>query len=158
MKTCKDCQQNLAQDLFPSNKNTKDRLSYYCKRCCVKRTMASRKREKIIDLESGKTIYKRKYTKYTVNSKEYHRNIVLIHKYNITLEEYNKMLFKQDNKCAICERHLNELPKTFDVDHCHTTGKVRGLLCGKCNMGIGYFQDNSLIIEKALTYIKSYKV
>jgi hypothetical protein len=68
------------------------------------------------------------------------------------------MLVMQDSKCAICARHIDELPKTLDVDHCHTTGKVRGLLCGKCNMGIGYFQDNTKTINKALAYLESHKV
>ena len=63
------------------------------------------------------------------------------------------MLIDQNNSCAICNRHVNVLPKNLDVDHDHITGKVRGLLCGKCNMGLGYFQDNINIMDKAIQYI-----
>lgn len=158
MKNCGECKKDLTYDLFPNNKNTKDGLSHYCKKCCVKKTMESRNREKTINPLTGKRNYKKKYNQYAVNSKDYIRNSVLKTKYKINLEIYNQMILDQNNKCAICNRHTNILPKALDVDHCHTTGKVRGLLCGKCNMGIGYFQDNPEIIEKALNYIKVFKV
>lgn len=158
MKNCSYCKQNLSCTMFPKNKTTKDGLSYYCKSCAVKKTVESRNREKTINPLTGKTNYTKKYNEYPVNSKEYLRNIVLKNKYKITLKTYNQMLVMQDSKCAICARHIDELPKTLDVDHCHTTGKVRGLLCGKCNMGIGYFQDNTKTINKALAYLESHKV
>jgi len=158
MKNCSYCKQNLSYNMFPKNKTTKDGLSYYCKSCAVKKTMESRNREKTINPLTGRTNYTKKYNEYPVNSKEYLRNIVLKNKYKITLKTYNEMLIMQNNKCAICTRHIDELPKTLDVDHCHITGKVRGLLCGKCNMGIGYFQDNTETISRALTYLESHKV
>ncbi len=158
MKNCSYCKQNLSCNMFPKNKTTKDGLSYYCKSCAVKKTMESRNREKTINPLTGRTNYTKKYNEYAVNSKEYLRNIVLKNKYKITLKTYNEMLIMQNSKCAICTRHIDELPKTLDVDHCHTTGKVRGLLCGKCNMGIGYFQDNTETISRALTYLESHKV
>lgn len=156
MKKCRYCKIDLSYDLFAKNKSTKDGLSYYCKKCCVKKTKESRAREKTINPITGKTEYKKKYNEYPVNSKEYLRNVFLKRKYNITLKLYNQMLIEQDNKCAICARHSDELPKSLDVDHDHITGKVRGLLCGKCNMGIGYFQDNINLINKASAYIKNH--
>lgn len=156
MKNCRYCKKDLSCELFAKNKSTKDGLSYYCKKCCVKKTTESRNREKTINLITGKTNYTRKHTEYPVNSKEYIKNLTLKKKYNITLKMYNQMLIDQNNKCKICNRHANDLPKNLDVDHDHITGKVRGLLCGKCNMGIGYFQDNIEIINNALLYIKSF--
>lgn len=58
---------------------------------------------------------------------------------NITFEEYEQRLKLQDNKCAIC-KHVCKSGKQLAVDHCHDTGKTRGLLCSKCNVGIGMFK------------------
>ena len=74
-------------------------------------------------------------------------------KYGITLEEYNARLLKQDNKCAICGG-INRSGKRLAVDHCHVTGRVRGLLCSNCNNGLGLFQDNSEFLNKAAAYLK----
>jgi hypothetical protein len=158
MKNCRYCKKDISLELFAKNKTTKDGLSYYCKKCCVKKTIESRNREKTINPLTGKTNYTKKYNEYPVNTKDYHKNLVLIRKYNMTLEMYNKMIIDQNYTCAICNRHVNDLPKRLDVDHDHITGQVRGLLCGKCNMGLGYFQDNIDIINKALVYIKLNKV
>lgn len=153
MKNCRYCKKDLSYNSFPKNKTTKDGLSYYCKGCAVKKTIESRNREKTINPLTGKTNYTKKYNQYPVYSKEYYRNSTLKRKYNITLDIYNQMVIDQDNACAICNRHINDLPKNLDVDHDHITGEVRGLLCGKCNMGLGYFQDDIDIMNKAISYI-----
>ena len=57
--------------------------------------------------------------------------------YKITVEEYNNKLKKQKNRCAICNKHRNKFKRNFAVDHCHTTGKIRDLLCGVCNTRLG---------------------
>ena len=62
--------------------------------------------------------------------------------YGITGEEYNKMLTEQDNCCKICLRHASTFSKGLYVDHCHSTGKVRGLLCVTCNNFLGAINDN----------------
>lgn len=80
--------------------------------------------------------------------------------FGITRDEYNLMLSEQDNKCSICEIDMDEYVKTsqnnkvFSVDHCHTTGKIRGLLCCKCNRGLGYFKDNPDFLIRASNYLK----
>ena len=74
--------------------------------------------------------------------------------YGITLDEYNKMLKGQNNSCAICK--TTDIPpkrKGFDVDHCHTTKKVRGLLCHSCNVGIGFLKDDVEILKTAILYL-----
>ena len=73
--------------------------------------------------------------------------------YNITLEEYQEILTKQKNGCAICGKmeSLREMP----VDHCHKTGVIRGVLCHWCNKGLGQFFDNPQILRKAADYIES---
>ena len=74
--------------------------------------------------------------------------------YNITLKDYNELLWLQDKKCAICENTKNGNHKYFFVDHCHTTGKVRALLCHGCNAGLGLFKENIYSLEKAIKYLK----
>lgn len=72
--------------------------------------------------------------------------------YGINIEEYNEMVMLQCGTCAIC----SEIPENhrLAVDHNHDTGIVRGLLCRKCNAGIGLLQDNPQLIERALEYVK----
>ena len=78
--------------------------------------------------------------------------------YDIDLEFYEELLLKQDNKCALCESEgfkINPNSKSLlVVDHCHTTGKVRGLLCHNCNRGLGLFQDNAEVLKRASEYVK----
>lgn len=79
--------------------------------------------------------------------------------YKITLEEYREMFVAQDHKCAICGdigfKICKDSKTLLVVDHCHTTGKVRGLLCHNCNRGLGLFQDNVINLSSAIDYIKS---
>lgn len=69
--------------------------------------------------------------------------------YGITLEEYDAMYLKQKGLCAICQKSFAKL----FIDHCHKTEKIRGLLCVKCNAGIGQFEDNVEFIKRALEYL-----
>lgn len=74
------------------------------------------------------------------------------HKYGLSAEEYYKMFEDQDNKCAICERSFDEV-QAF-VDHDHKTGKVRGLLCTKCNTLLGMANDDPNLLRKAAKYLE----
>lgn len=75
--------------------------------------------------------------------------------YGITIEEYEKLLKIQNNKCSICK---SDDPKrsastVFSIDHCHTTGKVRGLLCTSCNIILGHARDSVEILQQAINYL-----
>ena len=74
--------------------------------------------------------------------------------YKITLEQYYELYDKQMGKCAICGKHQTEFKRAINVDHDHTTGKVRGLLCNGCNSGIGYFKDSIDLLTQAIKYLK----
>jgi len=75
--------------------------------------------------------------------------------YNLTLKQFNQMLEAQDDKCAICGYSDKSDSNMFPlVDHCHETGKVRGLLCMNCNQALGKFQDNPKLLKKAINYLK----
>jgi len=75
----------------------------------------------------------------------------------ITLEDFDRMMAEQDCACAICRAPLSEVPdsKTDSphIDHCHDTGRVRGLLCNRCNRALGLLQDDRKILEAALRYL-----
>lgn len=73
-------------------------------------------------------------------------------KYNLTIEEYEELYSNQQGRCKIC---FSIPHKKLHVDHCHTTGRVRGLLCENCNRGLGMFKDNIDLLEKAKEYISS---
>ena len=78
-------------------------------------------------------------------------------KFGISPETYIEMLDKQNSRCAICGRHQEELPKRMAVDHNHDTGKVRGLLCGNCNTGIGNLRDSIDMLRKAIDYLEKHE-
>ena len=97
---------------------------------------------------------------------EYSRRFKTAHlriNYGITLDQYNEMLKKQNGVCCICKgAETYSCPQTkfkgirntgFSVDHNHTTGIIRGLLCRKCNSAIGYFKEDPLIMERAIKYL-----
>ncbi len=83
------------------------------------------------------------------------RSARLIREYGISLVEYDKMLVAQEGVCAICGRP--DPKRRLTVDHCHLTGKVRGLLCKKCNTAIGLLGDSSDVLVKALAYCLKHK-
>ena len=75
-------------------------------------------------------------------------------KYGISSEEYDTMLEEQDNKCKICLVSFTNLsPQHIHTDHCHTTNKIRGLLCNFCNVGLGHFKDDPKLLLKASIYL-----
>ncbi len=73
--------------------------------------------------------------------------------YGIGVKEYILLYTKQSGKCAICGTHQRDVKRMLAVDHCHTTGIIRGLLCGNCNTGIGFFGDDIEELKKAIEYL-----
>ena len=74
--------------------------------------------------------------------------------YGITLKEYDEMLYEQGNGCAICGRKEDIVDRRLAINHCHITKTVRGILCSKCNQGLGLFEDNVEFLSKAAQYLK----
>jgi hypothetical protein len=77
--------------------------------------------------------------------------------YGITAEQYQQMLRQQNGKCAICNGRANQKRMKHTelcIDHCHETGVVRGLLCSRCNLGIGNFGDRLDLIKAAVEYLE----
>lgn len=76
--------------------------------------------------------------------------------YKMTLDEYQAMYDEQNGLCLICNQQTKgrgEQKNTLAVDHNHTTGKIRGLLCSHCNTGLGLFRDNKKLLQQAINYL-----
>lgn len=90
---------------------------------------------------------------------DYYADADLRRNYGITLEWYREQLSKQNNVCAICKQPEKAVIRgkviSMPVDHCHKTGKPRGLLCTKCNRGLGLFSDNVDVLKAAISYLNS---
>lgn len=74
-------------------------------------------------------------------------------RYGITVSEFYSLIEQQNNKCAICEETF-EKTRTRHIDHCHTSGKVRGMLCHGCNTAIGLMKESPEILKAALKYLQ----
>lgn len=137
LKKCSVCGEMKSLNDFYNKKDSKDGKSYRCKSCDNK----------------ARQNWQRNNPERAKESAHF-RNIKK--RYGITKEEYNKMLKQQNYKCAICgaETANRNVNYSFCVDHNHTTGEVRGLLCSNCNRALGLLQDNPEILRKAAKYLE----
>jgi hypothetical protein len=69
-------------------------------------------------------------------------------------DKYQSMLLEQNHTCAICKTHDSK--KSLAIDHCHKTGKVRGLLCHSCNVTLGRMKESVIYLESAIAYLKKH--
>lgn len=88
---------------------------------------------------------------WRLKNPSYMRNDHLVRTYGITSDDYDAMVEAQEHRCAIC----GQLTDGLVVDHCHTTGEVRGLLCDRCNVGLGCMGDNIERLMRAADYLAS---
>lgn len=84
-----------------------------------------------------------------------HWKNVMKQKYDISVEEYERLLMAQNSRCAICDTPAGK--KRLSVDHNHDTKKVRGLLCSTCNSGLGMVKENKYILENMIRYLEKYE-
>ena len=89
------------------------------------------------------------------------RSYNLTHKYDLTLAAYDDLVAQQGGVCAVCLKpetakdNKNGVVRRLSVDHDHVSGKVRGLLCAKCNAGLGHFDDQPTLLESAAHYLRN---
>lgn len=133
MKTCCNCKKEKDYSLFYKDSHSKDGYAYRCKDC--------------------RKEYEKEYAKTDKYKIKVRRNRWKEANINITHEEYEQLLKQQDGRCAVCSTDTNQFGKGMCVDHCHSTGKIRGLLCTECNLGLGYFKDKIELLENAKKYL-----
>lgn len=106
--------------------------------------------------ERMKIIYERRKEKQRndPNFKLKTREKTLKAKYNITEDDYKRMLSEQNGVCKICGRGPSKLNNKLHIDHCHKTKRIRGLLCHQCNWYLGVIDDNIDILNKIKDYLK----
>lgn len=115
----------------------------------------------------GRELYQLNREKMIAKSKRYilkNRDKILILKmkhhlkklYGISWEEYTQLSTSQNGLCAICLK-TNQSKRKLAVDHNHLTKKVRALLCDKCNRGLGFFDDNVFLLQKAISYLQHHE-
>lgn len=91
------------------------------------------------------------FKKWKDENPTYYRESHLKQNYGLSIEKLGQMVREQNNKCAICEEVFIESP---NVDHCHRTNAVRGLLCKLCNSALGFFKDNEETLQRAIDYLR----
>lgn len=128
MKKCKQCSETKALTEFYKDVQQADGKSRRCKFCYNHRRRQVRK---------GEFAYTNK----------------LREMYGLSRQEHDQLLASQKGLCKIC-KDAPEPGKRLHIDHCHTTGKVRGLLCRGCNHGIGNFKDKEEFLWEAIHYLK----
>jgi prolyl oligopeptidase PreP (S9A serine peptidase family) len=92
--------------------------------------------------------------KYNKENPDKRKSAILKYEYGITLDQYNEMFKAQEGKCAICQRHQNELTRTLCVDHDHKTNKVRSLLCLTCNTDVSVVENR---LEEMTKYLNKHR-
>lgn len=174
MKRCSKCAIDKVYSEFAKASNTKDGLQYQCKACNKAYRISNR--NKIVEYQKEyrkntrevKAVYNREYYQNNKDAllgqtrdyrtqphrKTRKRCLQLQGAYGITLSVYDLMLHEQEGVCAICKGKQSVEGKDFCVDHCHKTGIVRGLLCDKCNLGLGALGDDIEGLERALSYLE----
>ena len=137
MKICSKCKEDKDLNSFSPNKHTKDGKQSYCKPCRV--------------------ILNQQYDKRTNKEKSSYQKIIkLKSKYDLTPEQKQTQIDYQNNQCAICQLELSDnISSDIHIDHNHETKKLRGILCSKCNMGIGMFKDNPIYLQAAIDYLST---
>ena len=127
-KRCPICGELKERSEYWKWKSRQDGLAAYCIPCFTERNAKWNKNNPEKSLDTRRAV-KRKID------------------FGISREDYEKMLINHNNSCAICK---NKIGWEAAVDHCHNSGKVRGLLCRSCNLGLGAFKDNIETIRKEI--------
>ncbi len=152
MKWCNDCKRNLPFSCFSkSKKNTTLGLKSYCRECSNARYNEWFGENKEYARAQARKNAKKRYS--TSEGREKIRRQRISCMFGLPPDTYDMMVWDQAALCAIC-RGLCPSGKNLSVDHCHKTGKARGLLCQHCNHGLGKFKDDIELMKKAINYLR----
>lgn len=157
-KVCPTCKSEKNIRFFNQSKSTKSGLYPSCTDC----SKASKKKTRQTKPASQlvKKTYKQNYrAKHPERNDGYYRRANLA-KYGLVTSDYDAIFANQNGVCAICKKaesaidSSTKMVKMLAVDHNHDTGEVRGLLCSKCNTGLGLFNDSTANLISAINYLK----
>lgn len=172
---CKPCQKLRYEKWVSKNKDTCNERSLKWAKNNPEKVSESKKKSWFKNHEKNILVSREKYQKHKEVRK--HDSLVRYHKnrghyantrlkrlFGMTLEEYSLLCESQNNCCAICKKPETLLDnkqlgiRKLAVDHCHVTNKIRGLLCFKCNIGLGKFNDSIDELKNAISYLESFIV
>lgn len=154
MKTCNRCQVPKELTDFSKDSSTVDGRRNRCRTCMSEVWKTGYQKDPDKDRERVKKWQLANPEKRKLIQK----NCDLKTLYGLSLEDYRKRLAAQDGKCEICKSPFGVGKLGPQVDHCHTSGKIRGLLCTGCNTGLGSFKDNTFSLATAIIYLNLHSV
>jgi hypothetical protein len=146
-KCCNRCK--IVKPINDYYRHSKNRVKSTCKECENKLSLENY--HKLTDSEKTQ----RSLRNRELMGKQYFKQYKLKTKYGLSLEQYENMLSEQDGKCCICNTQFTE-DKKPRVDHNHTNGNVRGLLCHGCNTAIGHLREDTQILKQAISYLEKF--
>ena len=144
LKICRSCQQAKPRSEFGRMSQNWDGYKHKCKACYVE----YQRQWRLKNPEAAR----RKEREWRQRNPQSQRPRHLRHRYGLEVDTYQQLVVRQGGACAICGTVADD-PWNMQVDHCHTTGKIRGLLCHKCNKGIGLLGDDPDRVAAALRYL-----
>jgi hypothetical protein len=143
MKVCSLCRTSLPlSEFYQRSSQNGPGLRAECKACCGRRSKKH--------YEQNREHYKQYASRRNRMRPDERRSIHLKRMYGITNTIYEAMYEAQDGRCGIC----SEPHRRLVVDHDHDSGRVRGLLCRKCNAAIGQLKDNPVLLRRALSWLE----
>lgn len=153
-KICYHCKIEKSVACFKSANGSKsaDKLSLFCNECAP--TLSEK--------QKGTMVSKLWRANNAIRSRATQQHNHFRKTYGIGLEDYEARLEQQNGVCAICQkpsvtRHQSGKTRLLSVDHNHSTGRVRDLLCNSCNHGLGAFKDDVILLEAAIKYLKKHE-
>jgi hypothetical protein len=147
-KRCRLCKETKPEGAFYPSKDFHDGLDRTCKACRKDRHDKWRRK----NLEYVATQQRERARANPEVHMEYERK----KRYGMERGQYDQMLAAQRGRCAICGTDDPSPRRSFAVDHCHDTGKVRALLCTGCNAGIGHFKHSTAYLRSAIKYLEEH--
>lgn len=164
MKTCKRCNESKPLSDFYKEKRSPDGLYARCKSCHIKQVNGEiapiKYRNPSVNSKNRKAkrpfigpVKPKNVNKYIY---KYYDRSPTYRQYGLTHQEFQDLYDSSKGLCAICGTSEEDNGRALAIDHCHDTLKVRGLLCDRCNHGLGHFKDNPDFLNAAIEYLKSH--
>jgi len=132
--TCRKCGDRLTEANWSRCHRVGSRRQFICSLCATKSSAEWKKANRAALRAKDRADYRNKSRRFDI--------------YGMTPADYATLLAKQDGRCAVCQDR-----EPTDIDHCHSTGKVRGLLCRACNLALGMLKDDTRLFRRAIAYL-----